>query len=53
MPKAKPKPKAEGAEEAEAVEEDEQVTGEKVPCKSCGRDIKPNWTKCPFCGKEQ
>jgi hypothetical protein len=29
------------------------AAADKVPCKKCGRDIKPTWKKCPFCGTQQ
>jgi len=41
---AKPAPKP--------VETDADADG-KVPCSSCGKDIKTSWRKCPFCGEEQ
>ena len=41
-PMPKPKP-------AEGKAEDEG----KVECKSCGKEIKASWKKCPFCGEEQ
>jgi hypothetical protein len=46
VPKPAPKPVEKDTEEGE-------VTDEKVECISCGKRIKANWKKCPFCGQEQ
>ena len=56
-PAPSPRP-AEGGEkeEAKAAPAPAPVpasAADKVPCKKCGRQIKPSWKKCPFCGETQ
>ena len=46
VPKPAPKPIAAG-------DAPKAAAADKVPCKTCGRDIKPTWKKCPFCGTQQ
>ena len=52
-PAPAPSPKPVVKEEEEKPEAKAAPAAEKVPCKKCGRQIKPEWKKCPFCGEAQ